>query len=162
VPLNSLYLYICALNILVVWPSPAAWPSPPNWPLPTAGLLPPPSFSPPHYPGPHNHPGAQLRPLPHLHVPAARDLGEQLLVLQGLVHAVVRHAEAAQPSLDGVVGLGEDHKLGHVGHADDLAVHLRGEVDRLVRLPTVNQPEPAGAGLRVISAGPVFAFLTES
>lgn len=80
---------------------------------------------------------------PHLHVSAAGHFAEILLLLQSFVNLIVRHAEAAQPSLDGVVRLREDDELGHIRHADDLAVHLRGEVDRLLGLPTVYQPESA-------------------
>lgn len=83
------------------------------------------------------------RPAPHLHVSAAGHFAEILLLLQSFVNLIVRHAEAAQPSLDGVVGLGEDDELGHIRHADDLAIHLRGEVDRFLGLPTVYQPESA-------------------
>lgn len=59
---------------------------------------------------------------PHLDVFAPGHFLKVLLLLEGLVHLVVRHAEAAQPSLDGVVTLGEHHKLGQVRHADQLPV----------------------------------------
>lgn len=85
----------------------------------------------------------QRRPPPHLHISAAGHFAEVLLLLQSFVNLIVRHAEAAQPSLDGVVSLSEDDELGHIWHADDLAVHLRGEVDRFLGLPTVYQPESA-------------------
>lgn len=38
--------------------------------------------------------------------------------------------------------LGEDDELGHVRDADDFAVHLSGEVDGLLDLSTVDEPEP--------------------
>lgn len=59
---------------------------------------------------------------PHLNIFAPSHFLEVLLLLEGLVHLVVRHAEAAQPSLNGVVHLGEHHKLGQVRHADQLPV----------------------------------------
>lgn len=80
---------------------------------------------------------------PHLHVAAASHLGEVLLVLQGFVDLVVRHAEAAQTRLDGIVGLCEDDELGHVRDADDFTVNLGGEVDGLLDLSTVDEPETA-------------------
>lgn len=76
--------------------------------------------------------------IPHLYVSAARHLSEVLLLLQRFVDLVICHAEAAQPGLDGVVGLGKNDKLGHVGNANDLSVHLSGEVDRLLDLSAVN------------------------
>lgn len=79
--------------------------------------------------------------LPHLNISAAGHLGEVLLLLQGFVDLVVCHAEAAQSGLNGVVGLGKDDELGHVRDADDLSVHLSGEVDRFLDLPTVYQPK---------------------
>lgn len=78
----------------------------------------------------------------YLHVPAPGHLGEVLLLLQRLVYLVVGHAEAPQPGLDGVVGLGKHHELGHVGHTDDFSVHLGGKGDRFLGLSTVYQPEP--------------------
>lgn len=74
---------------------------------------------------------------PHLYVSAAGHLGEVLLLLQRFVDLVVGHAEAAQPGLDGVVGLGKNDKLGHVWNTNDLSVHLSREVDRLLDLPAV-------------------------
>lgn len=59
---------------------------------------------------------------PHLDVFAPRHLLKVLLLLQGLVHLVVGHAEAAQASLHAVVHLGEHHKLGQVRYADQLPV----------------------------------------
>lgn len=59
---------------------------------------------------------------PHLNVLAAGHFLKVLLLLQGLVHFIVCHAEAAQPSLNDVVHLGEHHKLGQVRHADQLPV----------------------------------------
>lgn len=40
------------------------------------------------------------------------------------------------------MGLGKDHKLGHVGHTDDLSIYLGGEVHRFLDLSTVYEPEP--------------------
>lgn len=80
--------------------------------------------------------------LSHLYVSAAGHLSEVLLLFQCFVDLVVSHAEAAQAGLDGVVGLGKDDKLGHVRDTDDLPVHLSGEVDRFLDLPTVYEPEP--------------------
>lgn len=40
------------------------------------------------------------------------------------------------------MGLGEDDELGHVRDTDDFPIHLSGEVDRLLDLPTVYEPEP--------------------
>lgn len=79
----------------------------------------------------------ECRPFPHLYVSAAGHLGEVLLLLQRFVNLVIRHAEAAQPGLYGVVGLGKNDKLGHVGNTNDLSVHLSREVDRLLDLSTV-------------------------
>lgn len=73
----------------------------------------------------------------HLYVSAAGHLGEVLLLLQRFVDLVVCHAETAQPGLDGIVGLGKDDELGHVRDANDLSVHLSGEVDGLLDLSTV-------------------------
>lgn len=83
-----------------------------------------------------------LKGTSHLYISAAGHLGEVLLLLQRFVDLVVRHAEAAQSGFDGVVGLGEDDKLCHVRDADDLPVHLSGEVDRFLDLPTVYEPKP--------------------
>ncbi len=58
----------------------------------------------------------------HLNVFAAGDFLKILLLLEGLVNLVISHAEAAQPSLDGVVHLGKHHKLGQVRHTDQLPV----------------------------------------
>lgn len=58
----------------------------------------------------------------HLNIFAPGHFFKVLLLLQSLVHLVVCHAEAAQPSLDGVIHLGEHHKLGQVWHADQLPV----------------------------------------
>lgn len=77
----------------------------------------------------------------HLNVTAAGHLSEVFLLFQGFVDLVVRHAEAAQSGLNGIVGLGKDDELGHVRDADDLSVHLSGEVDRFLDLPTVYQPK---------------------
>lgn len=106
----------------------------------------------------------QSRAPPHLHVSAAGHFAEVLLLLQSFVNLIVRHAEAAQPSLDGIVSLGEDDELGHIWHADDLAIHLRGEVDRFLGLPTVYQPESAGRadGEGGVRLGKVSAAVTVS
>lgn len=77
----------------------------------------------------------------HLNVSAAGHLSEVLLLFQGFVDLVIRHAEAAQSGLNGIMGLGKDDKLGHVWDTDDLSVHLSGEVDRFLDLPTVYQPK---------------------
>lgn len=77
----------------------------------------------------------------HLNVSAAGHLSEVLLLFQGFVDLVVRHAEAAQSGLNGIMGLREDYELGHVWDTDDLSVHLSGEVDRFLDLPTVYQPK---------------------
>lgn len=79
---------------------------------------------------------------PHFYVSAAGHLSEVLLLLQCFIDLVVGHAEAAQTGLDGIVGLGENDKLGHVRDANDLPIHLSREVDRLLHLPTVYEPEP--------------------
>ena len=79
---------------------------------------------------------------PHLYISASGHFSKILLLLECLVHFVIGHAEAAQAGLNGVVGLGKDDKLGHVRDTDDLPVHLSGEVDRFLDLPTVYEPEP--------------------
>ena len=78
---------------------------------------------------------------PHLDISAASHLGEVLLLLQGFVDLVVRHAEAPQSGLNRIVGLGKNDKLCHVRDTDDLSVHLSGEINRFLHLPTVYQPE---------------------
>lgn len=60
--------------------------------------------------------------LKNLNIFAAGHLLKVLLLLEGLVHFVVRHAEAAQPSLNSIIHLGEHHKFGQVRHADQLPV----------------------------------------
>lgn len=80
--------------------------------------------------------------LPHLYISAAGHLSEVLLLLQCFINLVICHAEATQSGLDGIMGLGKDDKLGHVRDTDDLPVHLSGEVDRFLDLPTVYEPEP--------------------
>ena len=67
--------------------------------------------------------------LSHLHISTAGHLSEVLLLLQGFVNLVIRHAEAAQSGFNWVVGLCKDDELGHVRDTDDLSVHLSGEVD---------------------------------
>lgn len=64
----------------------------------------------------------------HLDVSTASNFSEVLLLFQGLVHLVVRHAEAAQAGLNGVQRLCKYDKLGHVWNADDLSVQLGGKV----------------------------------
>lgn len=84
--------------------------------------------------------------LPHLDVSASGHLREVLLLLQCFVNLVICHAEAAQAGLNGIVGFGKDDKLGHVRDADYFTVHLSGEVDRLLDLQTVYEPEPTAGG----------------
>lgn len=78
----------------------------------------------------------------YLHISAAGHFSEVLLLLQGLVHLVIRHAETAQASLDGVQCLCKYDKLGHIRNADDLSVQLAGKVHGLLSLSAVYQPEP--------------------
>lgn len=78
----------------------------------------------------------------HLNISAAGNFSEVLLLLQGLVHLVVGHAETAQASLNGVQRLCKDDKLGHVRNTDDLSVQLAGKVYRLLSLSAVYQPKP--------------------
>lgn len=80
--------------------------------------------------------------LSHLYISAAGHLSEVFLLFQRFIDLVISHAETAQSGLDGVVGLGKDDKLGHVRDTDDLPVHLSGEVDRFLDLPTVYEPKP--------------------
>lgn len=87
-------------------------------------------------------PNKDVRP-PHLYISTTGHFTEILLLLQGFVNLIVRHAEAAQASLDGVVSLCEDDELGHVWNTYDLTIHLRGEGDRFLGLSTVYQPESA-------------------
>lgn len=58
----------------------------------------------------------------HLDIFAPSHFLKVLLLLKRLVYLVICHAEAAQPSLNSVVHLGEHHKLGQVRHADQLPV----------------------------------------
>lgn len=78
----------------------------------------------------------------YLNISASGNFSEVLLLLQGLVHLVVRHAETAQASLNGVQCLCKYDKLGHIRNADDLAVQLAGKVYWLLSLSAVYQPEP--------------------
>lgn len=80
----------------------------------------------------------------HLNISAACHLDEVLLLLQSFVNLVICHAEAPQSGFNGIMRLCEDDKLGHVRHTDDLSVHLSGEMNRFLHLPTVDQPEPGG------------------
>lgn len=73
----------------------------------------------------------------YLYVFAPGHLLKVLLLLQGLIHLVVRHTEAPQSGLHWVVHLSEHHKLGHVGHTDQLPVQLRGQTHRLRNLVAV-------------------------
>lgn len=73
----------------------------------------------------------------YLNVFAPGHLFEVLLLLQGLVHLVVRHTEAPQFGLHRVVHLRKHHKLGHVGHTDQLPVQLHGQTHRLWDLMAV-------------------------
>ena len=61
-------------------------------------------------------------PGPYLDVPAPGNLHEVLVLLQGLVHLVVCHAVASQTPFPGVIHLGKNDKLGHVGHRSQLLV----------------------------------------
>lgn len=79
----------------------------------------------------------------YLYIFAPGNLLKVLLLLQGLIHLVVRHAEAPQSGLHRVIGLREHHKLGHVGDADEVPVQLHGQTHRLWDLVAVRQPEPA-------------------
>lgn len=60
----------------------------------------------------------------YLDVFAPGHLLKVLLLLQRFVYSVIRHAEAPQSCLKRLGGLGKHHKLGHVGHADQLPVQL--------------------------------------
>lgn len=73
----------------------------------------------------------------YLYVFAPGNLLEVLLLLQGLVHLVIRHTEAPQSGLHWVVRLSKHHKLGHVGNADELPVQLHGQTHRLRDLVAV-------------------------
>ena len=73
----------------------------------------------------------------YLYVFAPGHLLKVLLLLQGFIHLIVRHAEAPEPGLHLVVHLGKHHKLGHVGHTDQLPVQLRGQAHRLWDLVAV-------------------------
>lgn len=77
----------------------------------------------------------------HLNISTTGNFSEVLLLLQGLVHLVVCHAETTQTGFNGVQRLCEYDKLGHVWNADDLSVQLRGKADRLLNLSAVYQPE---------------------
>lgn len=64
----------------------------------------------------------------YLYVPAPSHLNEVLMLLQGLVHFIVCHAVAAQTPFPGVIHLGKNDELGHVGHCGELLVQQGGEV----------------------------------
>ena len=92
-------------------------------------------------------PGNEGVQVPYLYVPAPGHLNEVLMLLQGLVHFIVRHTVAAQPPLSGVIHLGKNDKLGHVGHCGKLLVQQSGEVHSLSGARTVRQPKPGRGGL---------------
>lgn len=73
----------------------------------------------------------------YLYVFAPGHLLKVLLLLQSLIHLVVRHTEAPQSGLHRVVHLSKHHKLGHVGHTDQLPVQLRCQTHRLGNLVAV-------------------------
>lgn len=72
-----------------------------------------------------------------LYVSAASHLCEILMLFQGFIHLIVGHAVAAQAALTQLIHLGKHHKLGHVGHTDQLPVQLRGQAHRLWDLVAV-------------------------
>lgn len=82
-------------------------------------------------------PEAVQGPAPYLYVPAPGHLHEVLMLLQGLVHFIIRHAVAAQAPLSGVIHLGKDDEFGHVGHCGELFVQQGGEVHSLSSPRTV-------------------------
>ena len=63
---------------------------------------------------------------PYLNVFAPGNLLEILLLLEGLVHPVIRHAEAPQAGLYWVIRFGKNNKLGHGRDAYQRSVQLRG------------------------------------
>lgn len=67
----------------------------------------------------------------YLYVPAPGHLNEVLVLLQSLVHFIVRHAVAAQPPFSGVIHFGKNDKFGHVGHRGKLLIQQSGEVHSL-------------------------------
>lgn len=73
----------------------------------------------------------------HLNISATGNFSEVLLLLQGLVHLVVCHAETAQAGLNGVQCLCKYDKLGHVWNTYYLSVQLRGKAYRLLNLSAV-------------------------
>lgn len=68
---------------------------------------------------------------PYLYVPAPGHLHEVFVLLQGLVHFVIRHAVATEPSFPSVVHLGKNDKLSHVGDCSELFVQESGKVHGL-------------------------------
>lgn len=68
---------------------------------------------------------------PYLYVPAPGHLHEVFVLLQGLVHFVICHAVATEPSFPRVVHLGKNDKLGHVGNCRELFVQESGEMHGL-------------------------------
>lgn len=77
----------------------------------------------------------------YLNVFTSGHLLKVLLLLQSFVHFVIRHTEATQAGLHRVVHFGKHHKLGHVGHADELSVELSGQTHSLRDLMAVCQPK---------------------
>lgn len=73
----------------------------------------------------------------YLYVFAPGHLFKVLLLLQGLINLIVRHTEAPEPGLNRIIHFGKHHKLGHVGHTDQLPVQLRGQANRLWDLVAV-------------------------
>lgn len=80
----------------------------------------------------------------YLNISAACNFRKVFLLLQGLVHLVICHAETAQTGLYGIQSLCKYDKLGHIWNTDDLSVQLRGKADGVLNLPAVNQPESLG------------------
>lgn len=87
----------------------------------------------------------------HLNISATGNFSEVLLLLQGLVHLVVCHAETAQAGLNRVQCLSKNYKLGHVWNTDDLSIQLRGKTNRLLDLSAVYQPEPRNTNENLVS-----------
>lgn len=97
----------------------------------------------------------------YLYVPAPSHLDEVLVLLQGLVHFIICHAVAAQTPFAGVIHLGKNDKLGHVGHRGELLVQQSGEVHSFGSPGTVGQPEPRRRGLiRSMLRHPMESFIS--
>ena len=92
-------------------------------------------------------------PGPYLNVPAPGHLHEVLVMLQRLVHLVIRHAVASQTPFPGVIHLGKNDKLGHVGHRGQFLVQLGGKVHSFSRPGAVRQPEPERRAALSLSLG---------